>query len=212
MNSAQIVSWFNKTRFYSGVLVLYGLTLLFMVNAFWPALLRRPSAVVAQENPSNTTVIRPAADPIVEKEIITGHPIRVVVPRLGIDLPLKNGEYNPATGTWTLIDGRKEAYFAMPSVLANDYGGNTFVYGHNNRFVFGALKNLVPGDVAQLYTDNKLIFTYTYQSGKELKPNETSIFDYKGPPQLTLQTCTGNWYELRYLHTFKFESVKASDV
>lgn len=196
-----------KARFYSSVFAIYAATLLFVAYAFWPGIFSRSPDVVAAQSVQSVApkITADAVEP--SKPILVGTPTRIVVPRLAIDLPVIEGAYNPDDQSWTLVDGRFEAYFALPSSPANDHSGNTFIYGHNNRFVFGALENLVVGDIVKVYTDNQLEFTYSYVSGKELKPNETSIFDYEGPPQLTLQTCVGNWYELRNLHTFTLESV-----
>lgn len=208
MNSGRIITGLTKLRFYGGVLGIYLTTFIIGLYAFMPSLFHKPAAVAQT---SNAVVVRPDQEPTPPKPIISGLPVRIVVPRLGIDLRVMKGEYNPEDKSWTLVDGKIEAYYAMPSVMANDFGGNTFVYGHKNRFVFGALEKLAPGDVAHIYTENKLVFTYTFTSSQEMTPDQTSIFDYQGPPQLTLQTCTGNWYELRRLSIFKFESVKEQD-
>lgn len=208
MNSGRITTGLTKARFYGGVLGIYISTLAVGLYAFLPSFFHRPPAVAQA---GNAVVVRPVIEQTPEKPIISGLPVRIVVPRLGIDLRVMKGEYNPEDKSWTLVDGRIEAYYAMPSVMANDFGGNTFIYGHKNRFVFGALEKLAPGDVAHVYTENNLVFTYTFLSSQEMTPDQTSIFDYEGPPQLTLQTCTGNWYELRRLSIFKFESVKENN-
>jgi sortase (surface protein transpeptidase) len=131
--------------------------------------------------------------------------VRVVVPRLGVDLPVDEGNYDEANQTWTLSG--YHAQFAVASMVANDYQGNTFIYGHNNPSVFGKLKQLVPGDSMQLYTDNGLVFNYVYDTYADLQPNDGSVFKYDGPPRATIQTCAGSWNELRRMYHFDFKEV-----
>jgi sortase (surface protein transpeptidase) len=92
----------------------------------------------------------------------------------------------------------------MPSTLANDYSGDTFIYGHNNRFVFGPIKDIAPGSEALVYTSNNHVFSYVFQSSKNLTPDDTSILRYKGPSKLTVQTCSGALFEWRQLFSFDF--------
>lgn len=147
-------------------------------------------------------------EPVYIPETITvtfGKPVRVVVPRLGIDLKVDEGYYNPADASWTLSDNN--AHFAMPTSLANDYNGNTLIYGHNSEHVFGRMKNIAPGDTVEVYTDNGHIFHYVYATSQKVIPEDTSIFQYQGPPIVTIQTCSGNWNEVRSLSTFNFQRV-----
>jgi hypothetical protein len=37
-----------------------------------------------------------------------------------------------------------------------------------------------------------------------LTPEDTSILNYKGPSMLTVQTCSGSFFEYRQLFSFKF--------
>ncbi|MNH26302.1 Sortase family protein [compost metagenome] len=124
-----------------------------------------------------------------------------------IDLPINEGFYNEADGSWTLSDFHLQ--YAMMTMLANNHSGNTFVYGHATDQVLGPLVQNPPavGSLAQIYTDNGHVFTYAFQSSRTLTPNDTSIFSYSGPPILTVQTCTGSISEWRTMFTFTFLKV-----
>src|SRR5260370_34407240 len=62
-------------------------------------------------------------------QVISGLPVRIVIPASGVDLPVDQGYYDAAADSWTLSG--YHAQFAMLSTLANNYGGETFIYGHN---------------------------------------------------------------------------------
>lgn len=136
------------------------------------------------------------------KRIMSGFPVRIVLPELGIDLPVDRGYFNAADNSWTLSGLR--AQYAVITTLSNNHDGNTFIYGHNNKNVLGPIKHIQPGAKAIIYTDNNYVFTYSYQSTVGVEPDDVSLFNYTGPPILTVQTCSGNWNEVRQLYTFKF--------
>src|SRR5581483_3056540 len=126
----------KKIKYYSSVAGLYLLTLLFAAAAFKPSsasffqqktVAAAPSIVISQALP--------------KKPVTSGRPIRIVIPSLNIDLPVDEGFYNESDGSWTLSG--YHAQFAMLSQLANDYSGNTFIYGHNNPYVFEHLNRIV---------------------------------------------------------------------
>ena len=151
----------------------------------------------------------PAPAPIITPEVkaatkdgqaIEGNPVRIVVPALNIDLKIIDGSYDSITKTWTLT--RDKAQYALMTPKPNNQGGNTFIYGHARPEVFAQLPKLPIGAVVSVYTDNNHVFTYRYRSSYETNPNDDSLFQYKGAPILTLQTCSGLWYQNRLLMTF----------
>jgi sortase (surface protein transpeptidase) len=97
----------------------------------------------------------------------------------------------------------------MISAVANNTSGDTFIYGHNNDYVFGAFRHITPtpGATAFVYTANGHIFDYTFDSSLNLSPDDTSILTYQGPPVLTIQTCTGSVNEWRTMYRFNFDKV-----
>jgi LPXTG-site transpeptidase (sortase) family protein len=196
----ELASDFSKARFYSSVTLLYGLTLLFAFFAFKPAAASSTNLAASTSLPVELVKAQPA------KQILSGKPVRIVIPGVGIDLPVEEGRYNEIDGTWSLSG--YHAQFAMMSPMANNSEGNTFVYGHNNKYVFGPIKKITPGSSAQIYTDNGRIFSYIYESTYAVTPDNTSVLDYQGPSILTVQTCSGAWNEQRQMYIFKFDKVE----
>lgn len=131
---------------------------------------------------------------------ITGKPVRIVIPAVNIDVQIDDGIYYPKSKTWSL--SLTKAEYALMTPMPNNQAGNTFIYGHNRREVFNRLPKLSVGQIAMVYTDNNHVFTYQYRSHYETNPNDDTLFGYKGAPILTLQTCTGLWYQNRNLMTF----------
>lgn len=136
-----------------------------------------------------------------------GKPRYISVASVNIALPVKDGVYSTSTGEWTLDD--EHAFYGVSTSLANSDSGNTFVYGHNSRAVFGSLPKLQPGDTAVITTDTGYEFTYKFVTSETVKPTDTIVLEYRGDtPRLTLQTCTGIWGEARHIFYFELVSYK----
>lgn len=203
------VSWQQKLNFFLTTGGLYLGTICFVyyivVAAIVTPILPPHIATTVIEQPKKS------APPPVKQQpefvLISGKPVRLVVPASGIDLPVDEGYYNDATGTWTLSSSH--AQFAMMTLLANNHSGNTFIYGHGTDRVLGQLISKPPtiGSIAEIYTDNGHVFTYTFQSSRDMTPTDTSVFSYSGPPILTIQTCTGPVSEWRTMYQFAFNKV-----
>jgi sortase (surface protein transpeptidase) len=131
-----------------------------------------------------------------------GKPIGVSVPAVGIDAHVTDGSFNTDTGEWTLSD--TSAYFALPSVPANDSNGTTLIYGHAKPGMFEPLVRVTPGMTAEVRTQIGKTFTYEFVSMREVDPSDTTVFTDVGPPTLVLQTCSGPWDVYRALYTFKY--------
>lgn len=136
------------------------------------------------------------------KQAIKGVPTRIVIASLNVDLPVATGTFDPSSNEWTVSDDK--AFFADNSVPVNDSNGVTLIYGHARWGVFGVLPDLKNGAVADVYTDNGLVFHYQYQSVTQVTPEDMSVFSINGPPTLTLQTCTGAWDRYRAMYSFAY--------
>lgn len=140
---------------------------------------------------------------------ISGIPNRITIPSpyKNIDLPIVPGVYDPSTNAWTL--NGYLAQFATVSAPANNVGGETFIYGHNNDYVFGALRHVTPaiGTEADVYTTNGHEFAYTFEKSWSVGPYSVSTLDYTGPSVLLIQTCTGSLNQYRTMYLFTFEKV-----
>lgn len=195
-------SWPRKLRFFTNIAILYLLTIGFGWYILRPATaLAHPTSAISRSSQKPYTPSTP------KFSVISGLPVRIVIPSDGVDLPVDPGYYNATTNAWTLSGYR--AQFAMISTVANNLSGDTFIYGHNNDYVFGALRHVTPapGATALIYTDNGHIFAYSFVSSVSLGPDDTSVLSYQGPPMLTIQTCTGSVNEWRTMYKFSFSKV-----
>jgi len=134
-----------------------------------------------------------------------GIPTRVVVASVSIDLPVRVGSYDSASQTWTL--DMQSAFYADRSVPVNDSNGSTLIYGHARSGLFAKLPEIAEGSIARVYTDSGKVFSYTFASSRQVKPDDTSIFVSSGAPTLALQTCSGPFDIYRTLVSFNFSGV-----
>ena len=136
-----------------------------------------------------------------------GIPTRVVVASVNIDLPVRIGSYNPTDKTWTL--DTQSAFYADRSVPVNDSNGSTLIYGHARRGLFAKLPEITKGATARVYTDSGKVFSYTFESSRQVKPDDISIFVSTGTPMLALQTCSGPFDIYRTLVSFSLSGVSS---
>jgi len=141
-----------------------------------------------------------------KKATISGEPSHITLPSIGISVDIEPGYYNKSSQTWTL--SITKAQYATITPPANNGSGNTFIYGHNRRAVFSKLLNIKPGDKAVVTTSNNHTFVYKMAGRHDTDPHDDSLIQSHGPPILTLQTCSGLWYQNRSL--FVFNLVKVS--
>ncbi len=139
--------------------------------------------------------------------IVSGKPIQIIVPSLGIDLPVVDGVYDPQAHTWSL--GKHTAQFAVTTPFANDTSGNTFIYGHNSQYVFNKLLYIETDAEVQIVTDNNKVFTYRYKKNFDVQPQQVDSIKHTGAPMLTIQTCVGQYLEQRRM--FQFDFIKVTD-
>lgn len=168
----------------------------------------RGKRVAAPLNGSFSSVVSaeaaPAPKPTAD-QVVSGKPVRLQLPSVGVDLTVAEGKFNVLSKTWTLSNDK--AHYAVNTPLANNSEGNTFIYGHNRKGVLKTLSRIKAGDEAVITTDNGYKFIYKFKAAYETDPNDDSLFDYKGAPILTVQTCSGLRFENRQLFTFTLEKV-----
>lgn len=134
---------------------------------------------------------------------IQGSPNRILVPSLAIDLPVVSQSYSPALKTWPVAVST--ANYAAETALINNTKGQSLIYGHDNRAVFGLLLSMQPGTIVYVYTNNGHIFKYSYVGYKDVAPQQVSIIAdmANAPVGLNLITCTGNYFQYRHLMSLK---------
>ena len=137
---------------------------------------------------------------------ISGIPNRILIPRLGIDLPVVVG--SQTNSGWSVAPSN--ANWADQTARANNYHGQTLIYGHNNRRVFGSTLSLNPGDTAYVYTVNGHSFKYAFSSSEDISPYAKDVFSRlaSSGPGLVLMTCDGQAFQFRHFMTFSL--VKSS--
>lgn len=166
-----------------------------------PTLYYRYRLATANAAPTVPVITAPK---VLKPNTITGNPVSLSVPSVRINVPVINGYYNQTTKQWTLT--LDKAQFATISTPPNNTAGNTYIYGHYRPEVFAYLHVIKPGSEATITTDNGYRFHYRLRDIKTVNPADTSVFAYQGPPVLTLQTCSGAWFQNRQQYTFDFVS------
>lgn len=102
---------------------------------------------------------------------------------------------------WTLYDDK--ATWLSTSAIPGT--GNTVIYAHNRKHLFGNLPNITIGSIIQV-TTNKKNYLYVVKTKKEIAPtNLQAILSEKN--QLTLYTCDGYLDQWRLLVTASFKEV-----
>lgn len=141
---------------------------------------------------------------------ISGTPSHIAFPRLNISVDVIPGYYNKKDNSWTLSSDK--AQFATVTSEPNNKTGNTFIYGHNRWQVFTGLLNAKEGDEAVVTTSNNHTFTYTLRTIQDTDPTDLSYMQDHKSPILTVQTCSGLWYEHRRMLTFDLTSVDGQNI
>lgn len=134
---------------------------------------------------------------------LAGAPQRIIIPALSIDLPVAAQSYSATAKTWPVAAG--VANYAAETALINNSQGESLIYGHNNRQVFGPLLDIEPGAIVYVYTASGNIFKYSYTGSEDVTPNKLSVIEdmAKAPAGLKLITCDGPNFEYRRLMSFK---------
>lgn len=167
-----------------------------------------PSLYYQNQSTEATTLPLTLSAPVLPTtpEVLSGTPVRLQIPSVNIDLSIQPGAYNEKSQTWTISNNA--AHFTDLSAKPNNYSGNTFIYGHYRPSVFYRLPKAVIGAKAIITTDNGLVFHYTLSTISETNPQDVSVFNQTtDTPTLTLQTCSGTWFQNRQLFRFDFVSV-----
>jgi LPXTG-site transpeptidase (sortase) family protein len=186
-----------KTRFYLTIGILWIIAGLFMAwPIVQPALKGVQSGTV--QGTSRTTDTSEARKN--EVPLIKGDPTHITFPSVGTSVDIAPGYFDASSNSWTL--SKDKAHFATVTDEPNNKTGNTFIYGHNRWEVFTKLLDLKVGDQATVTTSNGHTFTYALSDIVDIEPTDTSYLETHKSPILTVQTCSGMWYENRRMFTF----------
>lgn len=157
------------------------------------------SATNIVQAPSHTITSTPKVNEI------QGQPVELLIPSLNMDLPVIPGYYDSQAKIWTLT--LSEVQYATITPPPNNVEGDTFLYGHYRQAVFARLHTIPSDAQAIVKTSNNHTFYYQLASIRTTNPGDDSVFTYKGAPILTIQTCTGLFFQNRQFFTFDLEKV-----
>lgn len=154
-----------------------------------PVVTPAPSVVspAASAAPSPASLPETAAAPSVVDAM------RIRVPRLGIDLPLQEGDPSrdvPSTGgPGATPEG---AAFHYPGTAVPGSPGNAFVYAHARFGMFLSLWNAHVGDEVDILLPGGSVLRYAVtEIHPRVAPSDTSWLRPTADERLTLQTSTG---------------------
>jgi sortase A len=121
-------------------------------------------------------------------------PVRIVVPKAGIDSKI----LNPESSTLSFLDNeltKAPVRYPGSGIISS---GNIFIFGHSTGLkivqnsvykVFNNIKNLKVGDEITIYSLSGKSYVYTVTSGQDVKKEDTWIDFSSDKPSLTLSTC-----------------------
>ena len=144
------------------------------------------SASPAPVSPASTTTVSPTPAPTIGP-IPDGY--RIEVPRLGIDLPIAEGDIERDV----IVQKTPENFaFHFPGTALPGTVGNSYIYAHARTGMFLSLWNARVGDQVSITTpagvELKFVVTEVHP---RVPPADTSWLQPSGDERLTLQTSTG---------------------
>jgi LPXTG-site transpeptidase (sortase) family protein len=164
--------------------------------------------IIRSQAVSATNIVQPPSQTIIstpKTHEIEGQPVELLIPSLNMDLPIIPGYYDSQSKIWTLT--LSEVQYATTTPEPNNVEGNTFLYGHYRKAVFARLHTIPSGAQAIIKTSNNHTFYYQLSNIRTTNPNDDSVFTYRGAPILTIQTCTGLFFQYRQFYTFTLQKV-----
>jgi LPXTG-site transpeptidase (sortase) family protein len=152
-----------------------------------------PSATATATGAPPASPASPTAESISPTPMPTIGPIpdgyRVQLPRLGIDLPIAEGDIEQDVIRQQTPEGFA---FHFPGTAIPGTFGNSYLYAHARRGMFLSLWNARVGDQVTIRTPDgaELKFVVTAVHPR-VPPGDTSWLQQSGEERLTLQTSTG---------------------
>jgi LPXTG-site transpeptidase (sortase) family protein len=119
--------------------------------------------------------------------------MRIRIPRLGIDLPLEEGDLTrdipSAAGPGATPEG---AAFHLPGTAVPGHGGNSYIYAHARIGMFLSLWQARVGDEVDVQTPESGTIRYTVSEvHPSVASSDVSWVKPTSDERLTLQTSTG---------------------
>ena len=112
-------------------------------------------------------------------------PVRVVIPDVSIDLPVKVAKV--VKGYWEVFP--QGAGFGLGSAYPDEVG-NQVIFAHAREGLFFPLKDVKIGQKVIVFTQDKW-YSYTISDIKVVNPNQIEVIAPTDDATLTLYTCSG---------------------
>jgi LPXTG-site transpeptidase (sortase) family protein len=116
----------------------------------------------------------------------TDIPAEIIIPSINIDLPID--EASIKDGVWQI--SYTNATFLGTSESPGS-GGNTVIYGHNKKLIFGNLPYLSLGQKILIKTKSGKVFTYLAYEKDFVSPDRVDLVSPSDHEELTIFTCYG---------------------
>lgn len=147
----------------------------------------RLAAATAAATQTPSTVTAAPASPTPPPPIPLGY--RIQIPRLGIDLPVMEGDLERDTVEQQTPENWA---FHLPGTAIPGHGANSYFYAHARRGMFITLWNAAVGDEIWISTPDGRAMRYVVSEiHPRVPPEEVSWAMATPPERLTLQTSTG---------------------
>jgi LPXTG-site transpeptidase (sortase) family protein len=114
---------------------------------------------------------------------------RIQIPRLGIDLPILEGDIERDT---VQLQTPENFAFHLPGTAIPGMGANSYIYAHARRGMFLALWDARVGDEVWISTpDGRAMRYLVSEVHSQVRPDDVQWAAPTPPDRLTLQTSTG---------------------
>lgn len=113
-------------------------------------------------------------------------PTRVTISSVGIDLPIYKATIDNNIWPTTDLGASYLTSSPLPGTL-----GNSIIYAHNWRSLFGKLVNAKVGDKVVITYPNNTKKTFVIEYTSIVTPNDSTILAPSKDERITLYTCTG---------------------
>lgn len=113
-------------------------------------------------------------------------PVEIIIPSVEIGLPVAPGGIT--NGVWEISE--KDATFLVTSSPPGT-GGNTVIYGHNKKAIFGNLPYLSIGQKISIKTQSGKIYVYEATQKYFVGADRVDLVSPTDHEELTIYTCWG---------------------
>jgi len=113
-------------------------------------------------------------------------PVQITIPSIGIDIPIESGEIKD--GVWQI--SYDKATFLVTSARPGT-NGNTVIYGHNKKVLFGNLPYLSLGQKIYVKTADGVIHVYEAYQKDFVDAGRVDLVSPTTNEELTIYTCWG---------------------